>query len=160
MSAVVKAGVALAVLVAVLSLVLAFAGLHRNNPMVAQFAFLIPAILLNVGCVFWGLKMTAADNGYLKQLVNGLLIGLVAGVLIFAFSMLLLNVLMPDYLDEVKQSTIAWLEDSGLPDEQVESQIKSVEETTPVSQALAGLIGTFLTSLISGAIIAIFVRRK
>ncbi len=160
MSAVVKAGVALAVLVAVLSLALAFAGLHRNNPIAAQFAFLIPAILLSIGCVFWGLKMTAADNNYLKQLVNAVLIGLVAGALIFAFSMLLLTVLMPDYLDDVKQSTVAWLEDSNLPDEQLERQIRSVEGTTAVSQALGGFIGTFLTTLIAGAIIAIFLRKK
>ena len=161
MNAVVKASLALAVSVAVLSLLLAVSGLHESSPMLAQLAFVIPAILLNIGCVFWGLKMTAAENPYVKQLVNGALIGVVAGVLIFAFSYVMLTALMPDHLDEIKQATISWLESSGqIPQTTLDQQIAKIEATTAGSQAFAGLVGTFFTSLIVGAIIAIFVRKK
>jgi len=160
MNAVVKASVALAVLVFAVSLVLAFAGLHQGNPMVAPVVFLVAAIGLNAVCVFWALKQTAAENGYLKQLVNGLLIGVIAGVLIFALSWLMLSVLMPHYLDEVKTATLEWLDNSPLSAEQIEAQRASVEGTTAVSQALAGLVGTLFTSIILGAILGIFLRKK
>jgi hypothetical protein len=160
MNAVVKAGVGLFVLVAVLTLILAFVGLHNTSPILAQIAFLIPAIVINGVCIFWGLSQTAADNGYLKQLLNAVLIGVGGGVLIFLFSWVLLTTLMPGYLEEVKTATIEWLESAGLPEQQLESQVQRVEATTPVSQAIGGLVGTLGTSVVLGAIIAIFKRRK
>ena len=161
MNAVIKASLALVVSVAVLSLLLAFSGLHESSPMLAQLAFLLPAILLNAGCVFWGLKMTAAENTYGKQLLNGALIGIIAGVLIFAFSYLMLTVLMPDHLEQTKQATVSWLESQPqIPQTTLDAQIAKIETTTPASQALSGLIGTFFTSVIVGAIIAIFIRKE
>ena len=159
MSAVIKAGIALAVLVEIFSVVLILAGLHESAPMVAGIVFILVAIVLNVGCVFWGLKQTA-DNGYGKQLLNGLLIGLVAGVLIFAFSMLNLSVLFPDYLDQSKTATIEWLESMNIPQPQLEAQVAQIEGQSAMRQAVSGLIGTVITSLIVGAIISIFVRKK
>jgi hypothetical protein len=160
MGGVIKAGLLLVVLVAALSLGIALSGLHESSPLAAQFAFVIPAILLNVGCVFWGLRMTAAQAGYGGQVLNGLLIGVVAGVLIFAFSFLMLTVLLPDHLAEVKAATIEWAQASSLPEETKAKQIESVEKTTALSQALAGLVGTAATSLIAAAVIAIRVRRR
>ena len=37
---------------------------------------------------------------------------------------------------------------------------KALAETGPAAQAIQGAIGTFLTSVVAGAIIAIFKRRK
>ena len=161
MNAVIKASLALVISVAVLSLLLAFSGLSESSPILAQFAFLIPAIVLNLGCVFWGLKMTAGENSYVKQLANGALIGVIAGVLIFAFSYWRLTGLLPDYLEQTKQATIGWLESqSSIPQTALDLQIAQVEATTVGSQAMGGLIGTFVTSLIAAAIIAIFLRKK
>jgi hypothetical protein len=107
--------------------------MHESNPVVGGLLFIALAIVFNVGCVFWGLKQTASQNGYLQQLLAAAGIGLVAGVLIFVFSFLMLTVLMPDYLEQSK---------------------------SPVGEATGGLIGTFFTSLIVGAIVGIFLRKK
>ncbi len=160
MKSIVKAAITLAVLVAVLSVVIAIVGLHRTNPMLAQVAFFVPVIVLNIGCVVWGLKGTAATSGYVRQVGNGILIGVIAGVLIFGCSMLLLTVLMPGYLDEMKQATLVWLQGADFSDEMREKQIAAIEGTTATSHSLAGLFGTLATSLVAAVIAAIFLRRK
>jgi len=116
--------------------------------------------VINVGCIFWGLKLTAADNGYGKQLLNALLIGVVAGLLIFAFSMINLTLLFPDYLDESSLATIEFLESRELPEQVLQAQVAKLEERTNVGEARNGAIGTIVTSLIIGAIVAIFKRKK
>ncbi len=160
MKSIVKAAITLAVLVAVWSVVIALVGLHRTNPMLAQVAFIAPGIILNIGCIVWGLKGTAATSGYVRQVGNGILIGVIAGVLIFGFSLLMLTVLMPGYLDEMKQTTIEWLQAADIADETREKQIAAVEGTAATSQSRAGLFGTLATSLVAAVIAAIFLRRK
>jgi len=95
-----------------------------------------------------------------RQVGNGIVIGAIAGVLICGFSMLMLTMLMPEYLDEMKQATIEWLQAADIADETREKQIAAVEGTTATSQSLAGLFGTLATSLVAALIAAIFLRRK
>ena len=160
MKSVIKAAVTLAVLAAVLSVIVALVGLHRTEPMLAQAAFILPVIILNTGCIVWGLKGTAATNGYVRQVGNGIMIGAIAGVLIFGFSLLMLTVLMPGYLDEMKQATIEWLQTADIAEEMRDKQIATVEGTTATTQSMAGLVGTLATSLVVAVIAAIFLRRK
>ena len=160
MKSVIKAAVTLAVLAAVLSVIVALVGLHRTEPMLAQAAFILPVIILNTGCIVWGLKGTAATNGYVRQVGNGIMIGVIAGVLIFGFSLLMLTVLMPGYLDEMKQATIEWLQTADIAEEMRDKQIATVEGTTATTQSMAGLVGTVATRLVVAVIAAIFLRRK
>jgi hypothetical protein len=159
MNAVIKAGVALAVLVEILSVIWAVAGLHQMNP-IFGFVLLVVFIVLNVGCIYWALKQTAAENGYGKQLLNVVVFGLIAGVLIFAFSMLNLSVLFPNYLEEEATVLIEFIEGAGLPEDAMQARLEQIEARTPVRQSISGLIGTFVTSLIVGAIVAVFMRKK
>jgi hypothetical protein len=159
MSAVIKASVALAVLVAIVSVIFAVAGLHEKGIM-PGIVLLVVFIALNVGCVFWALKQTAADNGYGKQLLNAAVFGLIAAVLIFGFSILNLKVFFPSYLEESTTATIEFLEGMNMPAEALQAQVQKQEARTVVGDSTGGAIGTFLTSLIVGAIIAIFKRKK
>jgi L-cystine uptake protein TcyP (sodium:dicarboxylate symporter family) len=158
MSSVLKASVALTILVALMSSVLALTGLNRN-PIVGGLGGILVAILFNVGVVFWALKQTAAENSYGKQLVNALLIGVIAGVLIFLVSWAMLAA-APGYFEAIKEGNIEWLRASGLPEEQIQSRIDSIEASTAVGQSFAGLVGTLVTSIVVGAIVAIFQRKK
>ena len=159
MHAVVKAGVGLAVVVTVFSIIFTLAGLHRS-PIVGGLLFLAVAVALNVGAVFWGLKQTASVNGYGKQLLNALLVGLVAGVLILTTSWLMLTLVFPNYLEEAKAASIEMLQSSGLPAESLDKQVQRVESMTVSAQAFQAMVGTLVTSVVAGAIIAIFRRRK
>jgi len=160
MNAVLKAGIGLAVLVQIFSVIMMATGILLSNPMMGGLIFLVVAIGLNIAAIWWGLSQTAAESGYGKQLLNGLLIGLVAAVIIFALSLLTTTVLFPDYIEESKLATIEMLENMEMPDEVREAQIEGVEAQTASAQARNGAIGTVVTSLFFGAIIAIFKRKK
>lgn len=80
-------------------------------------------------------------------------------MLVFLGSMALMMAL-PDYLEDVKTAQIVSLEAFNLPEDKVDKQITKIEAITPVSSAMQGMIGTFFTSLIVGAIVAIFKRKK
>jgi hypothetical protein len=158
MNTVIKASVAIMGVVMVVSLVMYFTGLHEN-PLIGGLGSLALVIGANIAIVFWALKQTASDNGYGRQLGNAALIGLLGGVLVFLGSMLLLTVL-PDYLEETKTAQIAGLEQWNLPEDRMDAQIAKIEAVTPVASSMQGMIGTFFTSLIIGAIVAIFKRKK
>lgn len=156
---VIKASVALAVLVLVLSLGIALTGMHES-PIIGGIAAIILAIGINVGVVFWALKQTASENGYGKQLLVVLGVGALGGFLVLLSSLLFLNVLFPNYIDESTTAVIGLLEQSGLPENVLDQKITELEAVTPMGQSVKGMIGTFFTSLVAGAIIAIFKRRK
>jgi hypothetical protein len=160
MNPVIKASVALAVLVEVVSVIFAAIGLHQSSPMIFGIAFLVLAIGLNIGCVIWALSGTAAESGYGRQLLNAAIFGLVAGGLIILFSMLNTMVLFPNYLEESGTASIEFMESMNMPEEALQAQIESIESRTPVGEAIKGGIGTIVTSLVVGAIVAIFKRKK
>jgi hypothetical protein len=159
MNAVVKWSVILAGLVAALSVLIAVTGMHKN-PITGGLVAIGLAILINVVVVFLALRQTARDNTYVQQLLNGVLIGAIAGVLIFLSSWLMLSVVFPNYMEEMREGAIAFLESIEVPDAQFDAQIEKLEQMTPLSQAVPGLIGTFFTSLFVAAIVGIFQRKK
>ena len=158
MKSVVKASVALVVVVMVVSVLMYVTGLHKN-PLIGGLGSLLLVIVANVAVVFWALKQTAAESRYVRQFGNGALIGLIGGVLVFLGSMVLLPA-MPNYLDDMKTMQISSLEQWNLPEDAMEKKIAKIEAVTPVSSSMQGMIGTFFTSLIVGAIVAIFKRKK
>ncbi len=158
MQSVIKASVALVAMVMVVSVLMYVTGLHEN-PLIGGLGSLLLVIGANVGVVVWALKQTAAENGYMRQLGNGALIGLIGGVLVFLGSMVLLTAI-PSYLDDMIEMQISSLEQWNLAEDVMEQQIAKIEAVTPVSSSMQGLIGTFFTSLIVGAIAAIFQRKK
>jgi hypothetical protein len=158
MSAVLKGSVILAVTVGLISIIMGALGLH-TNPMMGLVQIVL-FILLNVGAVIWVLRQGAAQNSYVQQLLNGLYVGIFAGLLIFVLSFLMLTVVFPDYLDEMKDGYLEMLEASGLPDDQIEQQMARMDATTPANQAFAGTLGTLVTSIAVGAVAGIFLRRK
>ena len=158
MNAAVKWGVILAVVIAALSVSIAVTGMHRSP--IVGLVFVVVAIVINIAAVFMALRQTAGENSYIKQLLGGLLIGVVAGILIFLSSWLMLSVVFPNYLAESREGAIAFLESMNLPEDQLDVQIEKLDDATPLNQAVSGLIGTFFTSLFAGAIIGIFQRRK
>ncbi len=101
MNVVIKWSVVLAGVVAVFSLLIAVSGLHES-PMVGGLGFVVVAILINLAAVFMALRETKHENAYGKQLLNGVLIGAIAGGLVFLSSWVMLSVVFPDYLDEMK----------------------------------------------------------
>ena len=155
----VKAGAILAILVTLLSAIVMGVGLHQNF-LVSGLVSISVYILLNIVLVYMTLNKSAAENTYGAQLLSSAVLGLVGGVLIFIGSWLLLSMVFPDALAEMRDSAIAFMESSNMPEADIEAQMTKLDAATPVSQSLPALIGTFITSVIVGAIVAIFKRKK
>lgn len=159
MKTIITASVVLAVLVTLVSIVIAATGLHEN-PLVSGVGFIVIAIVLNLGVLFWALRSTAAENSYGKQVGNGALIGLIAGVLIFLGSYVLLTYVFPDYIAEMSAGALEFMEGAGMPQETIDLQAAALAQATPANQALNGAIGAFFTSLVGAAILGFFLRKK
>ena len=159
MGVVVKWALILVALIAVLTVFINLTGLH-TNPLAATILAIGVAIILNVLTLFMALRATASQNTYGGQLLNALMFGLVAGVLIFACSWVFSTYIFPNSISEMVAGFKEWFQQSGLPEDQVQAQIEAMDQITATSQARNGAIGTLATSLIAGAIIAIFKRRK
>jgi hypothetical protein len=159
MNTVIRASVILAVVVAVIIAAIAGLGLHQI-PIFNTIGVILLFTLINIAIVFWALANTAAESGYGKQLGNAALIGLIGGALIFVLSWLLMSFVFPDYLNEYAAAILEQMEMSGAPAEQIDLYQERLSQMTTLGQAFQGFIGTFFTSLIAGAIIAIFKRKK
>jgi L-cystine uptake protein TcyP (sodium:dicarboxylate symporter family) len=159
MNVAVKWSVILAVLVTALTVVLKLSGLHAN-PIAGGVAAIGIAIVLNLVVVYMALRQTASESTYGKQVLSGVLIGLIGGALIFLSSWLLLAVVFPDYLEELREGYVAWLESTGMPEGQLQQQIEQMDRATPLRQSVPGFIGTLATSIVAAAIIGIFLRKK
>ncbi len=154
-----KASLVLVGLVALLSMMLYVTGLHKNF-MAGQAVFLIGAVAINVAVIIWALGKTAAENPYGRQLLNATVIGVVGGGLIVLVSWLLASVVFPNALEETRQGAIEYMEANNFPEDKFQSQLETLNKTTPMSQAIPGGLGTFATSLVTGAVFAIFRRKK
>ena len=155
----VKASLILVALVTVLSIVLEVSGLNKDF-LVGQMVFLIGAIVLNVGIVYWALQTTAGESTYGRQLLRSAAIGVLGGALIVVTSWILLSFVFPEALDNLRQAAIEYMQAAGTPQEEYNRQMTLLDNTTPMSQAIPGGVGTFFTSVVAGAVIAIFKRRK
>ena len=158
MSSVVKWSIILAVAVTGANVIFLIAGLHKNP--IASLGFIGVAVVLNILAVVMALRGTAAENAYGKQLLNGVLVGAIAGVMVFAAAWLLLTVVFPNAIPEIKEGTAAFLETVPIPADQKEQQLAALEEASAFGNALQGLIGTFFTSVVVGAIAGAFLRKK
>jgi len=159
MKGIVRASLILAGFIAVLSIVVQVSGLNSNF-MLSQMIFLVGAIVLNVGVVIWALRKTADANGYPGQVAQSAGIGVVGGLLITLVSWLLLSVVFPDAIAEMRAGAVAYLDSAGLPPEDHAKQMEALDKATPMSQSIPGGVGTFVTSLVTGAVFGIFARRK
>lgn len=158
MNSAIKWGVLLGVAVALLGFVFGATGMYTNPA--AALGFVAAAILLNVAAVAFMLFATRATAGWGAQVVNGLVLGVVAAVLIFLGSVVMTTVVFPGYYAELREGYLAYFQSMDLPQETVDAQMAAIEAATPVSSALQGAFGTLITSVVVAGIGGIFLRRK
>ena len=154
----VRWGVILGGAVAVLSLVFGLAGWHRTYEM--SFVFLAIAILMNVVTVVLCLRERASSEGWLGQVKNGLVVGLVGSVIIFVTSWLVTAAVFPDYFTEMADGYREAYVNMGLPEDEVADLVTATAATSPVRSAFDGVIGTMATSLGVAAIAGGWLRNK
>lgn len=154
----VRWGVILGGAVAVLSLVFGLAGWHRIYEM--SFVFLAVAIPINVVTVVLCLRERASSEGWLGQVKNGLVVGLVGSVIIFVTSWMVTTAVFPDYFREMADGYRETYVGMGLSADEVEDLVTATAATSPIRTAFDGVVGTMATSLIVAAIAGGWLRKK
>ena len=160
MNSIVKAGIALGLSVGVWMFVIGATGWYKNPDM--AWLFNLGAILIEIGVLIWGLKQTAAaGRRYGGQILAGLSICLVGGLIIVVVSMVFTGVVFTDVFDELEIMMADSMTNQGMSEQQIEDALTMTAFTrTPLAQAIFGLIGTMISGLIISLITAAFVRSK
>ncbi len=158
MSTTVRAGVLLGALVTVWTFVMGFTGWYKD-PVMLNLFFLV--ILVQIGVLVWTLRATAAGATWGQQVMNGLVVSLVGGVIIIGGSLLFTTVAFPDYFAELQAAQAQMLKTQGLSEADIQAQVAaSAAMQTPVMNALSGFVGTVVTGLVVSAVAGIFLRKR
>lgn len=153
----VRFGLILGVVVAAMGYLVPILGLHTNPIM--PTVFVGAAVVANVVCVFLALRRTAADATWMRQVVNGLVVGAIGAILIFVGSWTMTTWVFPSYYAEYVAAAREMLTAAGLSADQVAAQMAAIEGTTPAGSAFSGAIGAIITSLVAGAVVGAFKRQ-
>lgn len=158
MSSTVRTGLLIGVSVVAWTFVMGFTGWYLDPSLLNLFFLVIP---IQVSLLVVGLRSSAAENGYGRQVFSGTLASLLASVLIFGGSIFFTTVVFPSYFDELRAVHATMLEQAGKSAEEVRAQVEAMAATqTPFLQALFGAIGTVVTGLVSSLVIAAFARKR
>ncbi len=153
-----RAGVLLGVLGVIWTFVMGFTGWYKDPVMLNLFFLVIP---LEIGMVIWALRKTAAGATWGGQIVNGLVLSLVASVIIFAGSLLFTTVAFPDYFADLQAAQTQMLKTAGMSEDEIKTQVAAAAAMqTPLVNALSGVIGTVVTGVIVAAIAGAIWRKK
>ena len=158
MSNVARAGLVLGLLVEIWTAIVIAAGWHVDPTKIWLFFLVVP---IQVVVVLWALAREAPHAGYVRQVLNGLAVSAVAGVIVFAGSWFLTTVVFPGYFRQVREAGEALQASAGMTPEQIEAQMRrSPAMYDPVYNAMTGAIATVVTGLLVATIAGAFLRKK
>jgi hypothetical protein len=130
-----------------------------KDPALVNVFFLV--VLFEIALLWWGLRQTAATNGYGGQVAAGTTMAAIGAVLVFGGSLLFTTVFFPNYFAELRAVQEQLLRQQGLGAADIQSQIMAQQRfQTPVWNAVLGVIGTIVTGAVVSAVLAVFVRRR
>jgi len=158
MNPILKTGIAIGLGCVAWTFVMGFTGWYKDPAMVKAF-FLV--IGIEIVLLVWGLRQTAAANGYGAQVLAGTAMAGVAAAIIFCGSLVFTTVVFPSYFQELEAMGRGRLQAQGLKEEEISQALATQAKVqTPFFQALFGAIGTVITGLVASLVIAVFSRRK
>jgi uncharacterized protein DUF4199 len=159
MNPILSAGVLIGVLCGVWTFVMGWTGWFKD-PVLLRLFFLV--ILIEIAGLVWGLRRTAAEGRtYGGQIVAGTMMAIIAGVIVIASSLLFTTVVFPEYFAEMQAGYRTMLQQQGKSEAEIAILVQNeMSGQTPMSQAMAGFLGTLITGIVASAVIALWVRSK
>ena len=151
-------GLYLGILVFVWMLVMVFTGWYLN-PTLLNFFYLVIAI--QVALLIWSFRKTAATKSYGQQVVSGIVISIIGGILIFFGSILITSDITPNNFKDLEAMGREVLKHQEKTQAEIDNIIaQSAPFQTSFMQALFGLIGTLVTGTLTSLVAAIFYRKR
>ena len=123
-------------------------GLYKRPALLGLFWVVV---LLEVGVLALGLRRSArAGLGLLGQLAAGTLMSLLGAAVVFGASLLVTQVLVPTYFEELRALQGEILRQRGLDAAAIRSAIDEASRSqTPLRSAIAGALGTAVTGTVA-----------
>jgi hypothetical protein len=136
-----------------------FTGWYKHPSLLNLFYVVI---LIQILLLIWALQQTAGEGRkYGGQVVAGTLISAIGGVIIIGSSLLFTTVVFPNYFQELAAIQEQMLREAGKSEAEIRTMLDMTAKTsTPMMQAMAGFVGTFVTGLVASLVIGRFARAK
>lgn len=158
MSVTVKTALAIGTLCVVWTFVMGVTGWYKH-PTLLNLFWVVVAI--EIGCLLWGLRQTAASNGYWQQVGAGSVASAFAGIIVFCGSLVFTTFAFPRYFEEIRAVQAEMLRARGMSDSDIAAaQQLGASLQTPFWQALFGFIGTTVTGFLASLVIAAIHRKR
>ena len=152
------AGLVLGVLVSAWTFTMGLTGWYRDPARLALFWMVIP---IQIAVLVWGLRKTAPQAGYGRQVVHGVVISMLGSLLIFGGSLLFTTIVFPSYFTDLEMIGRAKMVQDGVSPARIEELIRlQAPWQKPLPTAFAGVFGTWVTGLITSLVAAAWLRRK
>lgn len=153
-----RAGLILGITVAAWTFVMGFTGWYKHPTLLFLFWLVIP---IQIGILLWALRGTALQDGYGRQVWNGVSISLLGSMIIFGASLLFTTKVFPHYFQDLETLGRQVMAKQGLSLEQIEAAIRAnAPMQTPRASAMAGAIGTVVTGFLTSVVASIWMRKK
>jgi hypothetical protein len=149
-----RAGFAIGILCGIWQLIMATTGWITSPNRMSLFYLVI---VIQVAVLIWGMRQSAAEKSYGGQVLTGTAMSAVAGVFLFAFSLLLTTVLFPDLISEMRAAQAEVLREAGRTEAEISTRLRF---QTPLIQAAMGLAGTVITGILASLVIAAFAHKR
>jgi hypothetical protein len=161
MNPILAAGLLIGTLCGAWTFVMGFTGWYKD-PMMAAYAFLPVVMLIEISGLLWGLRRTARQGRtYSGQVVAGTLISIIAGIVIIVASLLFTTVAFPDYFNDLNVASRDIMVKQGKTEAEIADVLNAAAPMqTPVANAFAGFLGTFVTGVVVSAVVAIWIRAR
>jgi len=149
------------VLLGILSVLLGAVIYITNSYTDPHWIFSVLGVVVLIGVIVYAIKAFKKANGGFLTLGEALKVGigtaLIGGLIGVIWTLLLTNVLEPDYMQQVMEVQKEKMLDQGLSEEQIEASAEMMEKfSSPLISVAASLIGNlffgFIISLIGGLI--------
>jgi len=159
MNTIMKAGLALGILVEVWTYLMGFTGWYKDPALMNLFWVVIA---IQIAVLMWALKRTAAEGrGYAGQVGAGTVISLIGGVFVIVGSLIFTTLVFPSYFRDIAAVQEQMLRAAGHGEAAIRQMMEmNAKTSTPMVQAMLGFVGTMVTGIVVSAIIGAFYRAK
>lgn len=158
MNSTIKAGLILGVAGEAWVYIMGFLGWY-TDPVLMNLFWLV--IVIQLGVLVWGLRMTKETKTYGQQVATGTLISVYGGIIIFIGGVLFTAVVFPNYFAEVRAAGENMMREQGMTEADITARLDAMAPMqTTLMSALTGFIWTILTGVMMSLVIAIFFRKK
>ncbi len=159
MRVIVVSGVALGALISAWVALFATTGLYRHPS--AAWSFQAVTAIQVVVLVF-GLRKTAAlGRTYWGQVRAGALMSIVGGAVVAIGTLLLMTVVAPHFLEDVRRLEAERLAARGVEQAEIAARMAAAARIqTPGIQAIVGFLGTVATGFVASLVIGAFIRAR